>query len=346
MIERQSITGYPARSGTCPMARPMVCPLRDRRGCADGRWADRLASTVTLMPGQIWVAKGVRGRNRLALGSLACVAMFWSSAASVGRSRLPCQWCVAPLHGSAQPNEPRPKCPGDPASRFYSTPIVRAHGASTCVRHSGSRPKICPFQGRFTFPVTMESGLVAELRHGRVQRNTVTRLPSNDIHEITDADTMFVVMQPASLAKFRRVFRTWDGDLPSGLKPDGTGQTKPHTSVTCVRPVRVCLTCVTVWIVSFPLPQSFMSKDSQNSTKPLKTFRFRGVSASVFENETDKGELFHKVSIVRTYKDGKRFHTTPTFSRDELPIVTLVAQQAYDFILTEERDARRADDAE
>ena len=123
MIERQSITGYPARSGTCPMARPMVCPLRDRRGCADGRWADRLASTVTLMPGQIWVAKGVRGKNRSALGSLACVAMFWSSAASVGRSRLPCQWCVAPLHGSAQPNEPRPKCPGDPASRFYSTPI-------------------------------------------------------------------------------------------------------------------------------------------------------------------------------------------------------------------------------
>ena len=89
-----------------------------------------------------------------------------------------------------------------------------------------------------------------------------------------------------------------------------------------------------------------MSRDSQNSTKPLKTFRFRGVSASVFENQTDKGELFHKVSIVRTYKDGKRFHTTPTFSRDELPIVTLVAQQAYDFILTEERDVRRAGDAE
>ena len=346
MLERQSITEWKARSGTCLVARPTVRPLRDRRGCADGRWADRLASTVTLMPGQIWVAKGVRGRNRLALGSLACVAMFWSSAASVGRSRLPCQWCVAPLHGSAQPNEPRPKCPGDPASRFYSTPIVRAHGASTCVRHSGSRPKICPFQGRFTFPVTMESGLVAELRHGRVQRNTANRLPSNDIHEIIDADTTLVVRSTASLAEFRHVFVTWDGNLSLGLKPDGIGQAKPHNNVTYVRPVRVCSTCVTVWIVSFPLPQPSMSKDSQNSTKPLKTFRFRGVSASVFENQTDKGELFHKVSIVRTYKDGKRFHTTPTFSRDELPIVTLVAQQAYDFILTEERDARRADDAE
>lgn len=328
------------------MARPMVCPLRDRRGYPDGRRVDGLALNVTSMPGQIWVAKGVRGKNRSALGSLACVAMFWSSAASVGRSRLPCQWCVAPLHGSAQPNEPRPKCPGDPASRFYSTPIVRAHVASTSVRHSGSRPKICPFQGRLTFLVTMESGVVAELRHGRVQRNTANRLPSNDIYEIIDADTTLVVTCTASMAEFRQVVLTRDGNLSSGVKSHGIGQTKPHTSVTYVRSVRVCSTCVTVWIVSYPLPQPFMSRDSQNSTKPLKTFRFRGVSASVFENQTDKGELFHKVSIVRTYKDGKRFHTTPTFSRDELPIVTLVAQQAYDFILTEERDVRRAGDTE
>ena len=190
-------------------------------------------------------------------------------------------WCVAPLHGSAQPNEPRP-CPGDPASRFYGTLNVRADRDPTCVRHSGSRPKICPFQGRLTFLVTMESGLVAELRYGRVQRNTVTRLPSNDIHEIIDAHTTPVVITPASMAEYCHVRPTIDGDLSSGVKPDGTGQTKPHTSVTYVRPVRVCSTCVTVWIVSFPLPQPFMSKDSQNSTKPLKTFRFRGVSASVF----------------------------------------------------------------
>lgn len=86
-----------------------------------------------------------------------------------------------------------------------------------------------------------------------------------------------------------------------------------------------------------------MSKDSSTSTKPVKTFRFRGISASVFSNENDKGDVFHKVSIVRTYKDGRDFKTTPTFSRDELPIVSLVSQQAFDFILNEERDQRDAD---
>ena len=86
-----------------------------------------------------------------------------------------------------------------------------------------------------------------------------------------------------------------------------------------------------------------MDKDSSTSTKPVKTFRFRGISASVFENKTDNGEVFHKVSIVRTYKDGRNFKTTPTFSRDELPIVHLVARQAFMFILTEERDLRDAD---
>ncbi|MEZ6128962.1 MAG: hypothetical protein R3C59_09785 [Planctomycetaceae bacterium] len=84
-----------------------------------------------------------------------------------------------------------------------------------------------------------------------------------------------------------------------------------------------------------------MANDSQTSTKPLKTIRFRGISASVFENHSDKGETFHKVQIVRTFKDGKDFRTTPTFSRDELPIVILVAQEAFDYILCAERDNRK-----
>ena len=38
------------------------------------------------------------------------------------------------------------------------------------------------------------------------------------------------------------------------------------------------------------------------STKPLKTFRLKGVSASVFENRSEQDALYHKVQIVRTYK--------------------------------------------
>lgn len=83
-----------------------------------------------------------------------------------------------------------------------------------------------------------------------------------------------------------------------------------------------------------------MENETQTSTKPSATFRYRGISASVFENHSEKGDPYYKVSIVRTYKDGKDFKSTPTFSRDELPIVMLVAQQAYEFVLTTERDNR------
>ena len=88
------------------------------------------------------------------------------------------------------------------------------------------------------------------------------------------------------------------------------------------------------------LPPIPMQEKSHSSTKPVETFRFRGVSASVFENQTDDGKPFHKVSLVRTYRDGKDFRTTNTFSRDELPLVMLVAKSAYEFVLSAERDNR------
>ena len=84
-----------------------------------------------------------------------------------------------------------------------------------------------------------------------------------------------------------------------------------------------------------------MQNETQPSTKPAATFRYRGISASVFENQSEKGDPYYKVAIVRTYKDGKSgFKSTPTFSRDELPLVIKVAEQAFEFILVTERDNR------
>lgn len=83
-----------------------------------------------------------------------------------------------------------------------------------------------------------------------------------------------------------------------------------------------------------------MANESKASTKPVQVFRLRGISASVFENRTEQGSPYHKVSIVRTYKDGKDFRTTPTYSRDELPIVARVADQAWAFIHESEQEQR------
>jgi hypothetical protein len=103
----------------------------------------------------------------------------------------------------------------------------------------------------------------------------------------------------------------------------------------------------------FPFPLFIMANAkepemAQAPTKPVKSFRLRGVSASVFENHAKsdgRDVTFHKVSLQRTYKDGNEFKTTTSFSRDDLPIARHVLQQAWEFILNAEA-SRGKEDAE
>ena len=81
-----------------------------------------------------------------------------------------------------------------------------------------------------------------------------------------------------------------------------------------------------------------MSKEKSNT--PIKTIRLRGISAFIFENRTDRGTPFYKVVLVRTYKDGDQFKSTPTYSRDDIPILVHLANQAWDFVLLKERENR------
>ena len=87
-----------------------------------------------------------------------------------------------------------------------------------------------------------------------------------------------------------------------------------------------------------------MAKSSSSSSKPVKVFRLRGVSASVFENSSEQNGTFHKVQIVRTYKDGEEFKTTPTFNRDDLPFVQQVAHRAWEFVHETEAGQRSSRD--
>jgi hypothetical protein len=87
---------------------------------------------------------------------------------------------------------------------------------------------------------------------------------------------------------------------------------------------------------------------AQTSTKPVKVFRVRGVSASVFENQSKNAGrpvTFHKVSLQRTYKDGDEFKTTTSFGRDDLPVCMHVMQQAWAYVLDAE-SKRGSDDEE
>ena len=87
---------------------------------------------------------------------------------------------------------------------------------------------------------------------------------------------------------------------------------------------------------------------AQSSTKPVKVFRLRGVSASVFQNHSkteDREVSFHKVSVQRSYRDGDEWKTTTSFSRDDLPIARLLLERAWQYILdTEVGRGRDADE--
>lgn len=78
---------------------------------------------------------------------------------------------------------------------------------------------------------------------------------------------------------------------------------------------------------------------AEPSSKPVKVFRYRGVSASVFENHAKSNgreTTFYKVSVQRTFKDGDEWKTTTSFGRDDLPLVSFIANQAWQFILDTE----------
>jgi hypothetical protein len=85
--------------------------------------------------------------------------------------------------------------------------------------------------------------------------------------------------------------------------------------------------------------------DTSVSTKPVKSFKIRGISAAIFANRSKSeghSEPFHKVSLQRTYKVGDQFKTTTSLSRDDLPMAQFVLGQALNWILTEETKQKTA----
>ena len=73
--------------------------------------------------------------------------------------------------------------------------------------------------------------------------------------------------------------------------------------------------------------------------KPVKVFRYRGISASVFENQThadNQPVRFFKVSLQRAFRRDGKFEHNSSFGRDEIPVAMRVLNQAWEFILETE----------
>ncbi len=90
--------------------------------------------------------------------------------------------------------------------------------------------------------------------------------------------------------------------------------------------------------------------NSTTTTKPVRVFRLRGLSARVFRNyakDKDNKTPFFKVSLQKTYRDGEEFKTTTTLSRDDLPVADMLLKWAWGYILvTEEKQKKKASEGE
>ena len=75
---------------------------------------------------------------------------------------------------------------------------------------------------------------------------------------------------------------------------------------------------------------------TKTGNSPAFTFRRKGVSVSVFENESNEGKAFFKTTVQRSYKDGNDFKTTSSLSRDDIGVAVVGLQKAFEFILDEE----------
>jgi hypothetical protein len=84
------------------------------------------------------------------------------------------------------------------------------------------------------------------------------------------------------------------------------------------------------------------------TNKPLQAFRLHGISIAVFANEVENAagqrSTRYDVSVQRRYRDGDEFKTTSVFRRDDLPILQLLAERAWEYIVTREVHYAKVDE--
>ena len=79
-----------------------------------------------------------------------------------------------------------------------------------------------------------------------------------------------------------------------------------------------------------------MSKTTKPGTQPVHKIRQGAVSASIWRNETERGQMFN-VTFQRAYKDGDTWKNSNSFGRKDLLVVGLIAARAFEWIGSQPR---------
>src|SRR5213593_3672847 len=78
-----------------------------------------------------------------------------------------------------------------------------------------------------------------------------------------------------------------------------------------------------------------------SNNQPVHKIRHGFVSASIWRQETDKGELFN-VTFQRSYRDGDTWKNSTSFGRNNLLVVSLIAARAFEWIAIQAQKAKQS----
>ena len=70
------------------------------------------------------------------------------------------------------------------------------------------------------------------------------------------------------------------------------------------------------------------------ANRPIHEIRLGPIKAAIWANETKVGTR-HSIKVTRLYRDGDEWATSDSFGRDDLPLVSKVADLAHTWIFAE-----------
>jgi hypothetical protein len=81
------------------------------------------------------------------------------------------------------------------------------------------------------------------------------------------------------------------------------------------------------------------TSNAKSPQHPVHKIRHGAVSASVWQQETDKGTLFN-VTFQRVYRDGNAWKNSTSFGKQHLLVIGLIAARAFEWIANQPRSAK------
>jgi hypothetical protein len=66
--------------------------------------------------------------------------------------------------------------------------------------------------------------------------------------------------------------------------------------------------------------------------KPAHEIRLGRIRAAIWENENAQEGIWYNVTVTRLYNDGGHWRDSPSFGRDDLPVVAKLMDMAYAWI--------------